>query len=92
MQGLRNRFVTGDWEAGAARSAARPGEEGEEGVEGGEGEEEVFGDFEDVETGANSQQTNSLNRHTGNLGAEQVLGQEQQPSAWVGEAWDLSSP
>lgn len=34
--------ATGDWEAGAQRSAAEPaGEDGE-----------VYGDFEDVETGA----------------------------------------
>lgn len=39
---------TGDWGEGEARAAARPGEEDEEG---GEGEEEVFGDFEDLETG-----------------------------------------
>ncbi|PSC76713.1 ribosome biogenesis BMS1-like protein [Micractinium conductrix] len=47
VERLRNRFVTGDWGEGEARAAARP-EEGE-----GEGEdaEEVFGDFEDVETG-----------------------------------------
>eukprot|EP00887_Chlorella_sp_A99_P004810 scaffold4.g4810.t1 len=53
VEALRNRFVTGDWDAGAARAAARPGEEGEEGGEGGEEgeEEEAYGDFEDVETG-----------------------------------------
>ena len=43
MEQLRNRFVTGDWDAGAARNAARPGEE--------EDEEDVYGDFEDLETG-----------------------------------------
>lgn len=37
---LRNRFVTGDWDAGAARTAARP-----------EDDDDVFGDFEDIETG-----------------------------------------
>jgi len=50
---LRNRFVTGDWDAGAARAAARPGADSES--DGGDddldNEGEVFGDFEDVETG-----------------------------------------
>jgi hypothetical protein len=35
VQGLRNRFVTGDWDAAAARAKALPGEESEE-----DGEEE----------------------------------------------------
>lgn len=52
---LRNRFVTGDWDAGAARAAARPGEDSESDDGGGDdkldGEDEVFGDFEDLETG-----------------------------------------
>lgn len=45
---LRNRFVTGDWGQGNARAAARPAAE-----EGSDEEEdnEVFGDFEDLETG-----------------------------------------
>lgn len=47
VESLRNRFVTGDWEAGAERAAARPGEEG-----GGRSDDgEVYGDFEDLETG-----------------------------------------
>ncbi|KAL4425893.1 hypothetical protein ABPG75_009909 [Micractinium tetrahymenae] len=46
---LRNRFVTGDWGEGEARASARPAEEGEE--EGGGEGDEVFGDFEDLETG-----------------------------------------
>ena len=41
LEAIRNRFVTGDWGAGAA---------GGEGEAGGE-EEEVYGDFEDLETG-----------------------------------------
>ncbi|KAK9820869.1 hypothetical protein WJX81_007795 [Elliptochloris bilobata] len=41
---LRDRFVTGDWEAAAQRSAAEPAAEA-----GGDGD--VFGEFEDVETG-----------------------------------------
>lgn len=40
----------GDWGEGEARAAARPGEEDEEG--GGEDDGEVYGDFEDLETGA----------------------------------------
>ena len=40
----------GDWGEGEARAAARPGEEDEEG--GGEEDGEVYGDFEDLETGA----------------------------------------
>lgn len=39
----------GDWGEGEARAMARP-EEGEEGADGGE-EEEVYGEFEDLETG-----------------------------------------
>ena len=42
VEALRDRFVTGDWEAGAARNAARPEDDGED---------EVYGDFEDLETG-----------------------------------------
>ena len=42
----------GDWDQGEARSAARPGEEdGEGGASGDEEGAEVFGDFEDLETG-----------------------------------------
>lgn len=41
--------AAGDWAAGEARAAARPGEEG--GEEGAEDEDEVYGDFEDLETG-----------------------------------------
>ena len=47
---LRNRFVTGDWSAAADRAAAQPRADGE-----GEDEEDedgdVYGDFEDLETG-----------------------------------------
>jgi hypothetical protein len=39
LQALRNRFVTGDWDAAAVRSAARPADD--DGLsEEGEGEEE----------------------------------------------------
>jgi ribosome biogenesis protein BMS1 len=48
---LRNRFVTGDWNAAAERSAAEPGEEGDDDDGGGGDDEDVYGDFEDVETG-----------------------------------------
>lgn len=41
-ESLRNRFVTGDWEQGAARGSARPDES----------DDEVYGDFEDIEAGA----------------------------------------
>ena len=42
----------GDWDQGKARVAARPGEEDEEGGGGEDGEAaEVYGDFEDLETG-----------------------------------------
>lgn len=34
IEALRNRFVTGDWEEGKKRSAARPGEESDDGSEG----------------------------------------------------------
>jgi ribosome biogenesis protein BMS1 len=43
---LRNRFVTGDWDAAKARSEAQPPREGED-----DDEDEVYGDFEDLETG-----------------------------------------
>ena len=43
VEGLRDRFVTGDWDAGAARNAARPEDEGSD--------DDVYGDFEDLETG-----------------------------------------
>ncbi|KAL6757413.1 hypothetical protein V8C86DRAFT_1690558 [Haematococcus lacustris] len=52
VQGLRNRFVTGDWAQGQQRSGARPQEDAGEGEEDGEGSDEVFGDVEDMETGA----------------------------------------
>lgn len=56
VEELRNRFVTGEWAAGEARGAARPQEDGEDGSEGavrgdGSDEDEVYGDFEDLETG-----------------------------------------
>ena len=44
VEGLRDRFVTGDWDAGAARSAARPEDDDNS-------DEDVYGDFEDLETG-----------------------------------------
>ncbi|KAK9800776.1 hypothetical protein WJX73_000661 [Symbiochloris irregularis] len=51
VESLRNRFVTGDWEAGQARDAQNPGLAPME--EGGNDDdaEEVFGDFEDLELG-----------------------------------------
>ncbi|RMZ52401.1 hypothetical protein APUTEX25_000676 [Auxenochlorella protothecoides] len=52
VEGLRNRFVTGDWAAAEERSAARPRDGGAGADEDpGSEEEEVYGDFEDVETG-----------------------------------------
>ncbi len=42
---MRNRFVTGDWSKAEERKTPRF--EGE----GGDEEEDVFGDFEDLETG-----------------------------------------
>ena len=42
---LRNRFVTGDWDVAKARGEAKPQ------VENDEEEDEVYGDFEDLETG-----------------------------------------
>ena len=42
---LRNRFVTGDWDVAKARSEAQPRDEN------GEEDDEVYGDFEDLETG-----------------------------------------
>jgi len=47
LEGMRNRFVTGDWDAAAARASARP-------ADGGGGEDEAGsddGEFEDLETG-----------------------------------------
>ena len=46
---LRNRFVTGDWQAGEARSSARP--QDDDHGSGTDSDEDVYGDFEDVETG-----------------------------------------
>ncbi|KAL6785735.1 hypothetical protein ACKKBF_B01435 [Auxenochlorella protothecoides x Auxenochlorella symbiontica] len=52
VEGLRDRFVTGDWAAAEERSAARPRDGGAGADEDpGSEEEEVYGDFEDVETG-----------------------------------------
>jgi len=42
---LRNRFVTGDWDAAKSRSEAQPRAEADG------DEDDVYGDFEDVETG-----------------------------------------
>jgi hypothetical protein len=53
VQALRDRFVTGDWEKGRKRSEARPDASGS-GSEGGSGSDddgEVYGEFEDLETG-----------------------------------------
>ncbi|KAI8474956.1 MAG: ribosome biogenesis protein BMS1-like protein [Monoraphidium minutum] len=49
VKALRNRFVTGDWDAAAARAAGQGGPGGSDG--GGASDDEVFGDFEDVEAG-----------------------------------------
>ena len=49
-EALRDRFVTGDWSEGAARAEARPMEDSD-GDGDDEDEDEVFGEFEDVETG-----------------------------------------
>ncbi|KAF8060362.1 BMS1 [Scenedesmus sp. PABB004] len=49
VAGLRDRFVTGDWDAAAARAAAARGASDDGDDEGEEGD--VFGDFEDVEAG-----------------------------------------
>ena len=45
VEELRNRFVTGDWDAGEARNAARPDNDDEH------SDGEVYGEFEDLETG-----------------------------------------
>ncbi|EFJ46282.1 hypothetical protein VOLCADRAFT_62777 [Volvox carteri f. nagariensis] len=52
LAALRNRFVTGDWAEGQRRAEARPAgsDGGSDGDEGGS-DDEVFGDFEDLETG-----------------------------------------
>lgn len=50
VEGLRDRFVTGDWDAGEERAAARPGAGADDGEDGGD-DDEVYGDFEDVEAG-----------------------------------------
>ena len=44
FESLRNRFVTGDWEAGNERGELRP-------EEGSDSDSELYGDFEDLETG-----------------------------------------
>lgn len=49
-EALRDRFVTGDWSEGAARADARPMEDSD-GDGDGDDEDDVFGEFEDVETG-----------------------------------------
>eukprot|EP00775_Hariotina_reticulata_P007582 gene7582-7787_t len=51
VEGLRNRFVTGDWDAAAARAAAAAAGVDEQDGEEGEEEGDMFGDFEDVEAG-----------------------------------------
>ena len=50
---LRNRFVTGDWDAAGARAGAQPRDESA--ME----EDEVYGDFEDLETGEKFSSKNS---------------------------------
>ena len=44
FEAIRNRFVTGDWEAGNERSGLRPANESDS-------DSELYGDFEDLETG-----------------------------------------
>ncbi|GIL90192.1 hypothetical protein Vretimale_16386 [Volvox reticuliferus] len=53
LAALRNRFVTGNWAEGQRRAEAHPASsDGEsDGVAGGSDDDEVFGDFEDMETG-----------------------------------------
>eukprot|EP00879_Flechtneria_rotunda_P022749 GHRR01024026.1.p1 GENE.GHRR01024026.1~~GHRR01024026.1.p1 ORF type:complete len:478 (+),score=212.24 GHRR01024026.1:23-1435(+) len=56
VEGVRDRFVTGDWDAAAARSAALPGDDGSNEGDGSDADDgEMFGDFEDVETGVSYQ-------------------------------------
>ena len=47
VEALRNRFVTGDWDAAAARGEARPS-----GADDDDDDAPVFGDWEDVEAAA----------------------------------------
>lgn len=46
IESIRDRFVTGDWNKAAKRG--KPGENPEDDIF---GDDEVFGDFEDLETG-----------------------------------------
>lgn len=48
LEQLRDRFVTGSWAAAEARAAAVPGNEADEDDD---EDADVFGDFEDIETG-----------------------------------------
>jgi hypothetical protein len=50
LEGLRDRFVTGDWEKAEKRRKGELSDE-EPDKENGGSDEEVFGDFEDLETG-----------------------------------------
>lgn len=45
-EAVRDRFVTGDWAKGKQRSELQP-------KDGDDDDDEVYGDFEDMETGAN---------------------------------------
>lgn len=50
MQDLRNRFVTGNW-AAANKVTDSDDEGGEDALPAGADDDEVYGDFEDLETG-----------------------------------------
>lgn len=50
LEGLRDRFVTGDWEKAEKRRKGDVSDEEEGAEEDGGSDEEVFGDFEDLET------------------------------------------
>ena len=67
---LRNRFVTGDWSAAKSRDAKAPRAEGDESGDDDDGAE-VYGDFEDLETGEKFDGTGTGEAEKGGEGEEQ---------------------
>ena len=62
---LRNRFVTGDWDAAEARAEAQPLDESAN-----LDDDEVYGDFEDLETGEKFVGKDSKNAGSGSEGSD----------------------
>ena len=85
---LRNRFVTGDWSAAATRGEKQPKNDGDESDE--ENEDEVYGDFEDLETGEKFEGGEGMGKQSGGDEGDTLTGSDDDGSDDDGSDDDAS--